>query len=48
MAKEETQQYYVPYFDCPVCGEVNDGHGQDDLSGEQKCRECGTTIEVTG
>lgn len=42
----EAVVYYIPVWDCPNCGEVNDGFGEDDLTGRQKCESCGEPVEV--
>lgn len=47
MSEFEASQYDVPHWDCPKCGGVNDGFGQDDLTGTQECDDCGAEVTVS-
>lgn len=42
----EADTYDVPHWDCPACGGVNAGFGQDELSGEIDCDNCGRTVNI--
>lgn len=47
MSELEAPQYQVPHWDCPECGSVNAGFGQDDVTGDQECDDCGAKVLVT-
>lgn len=48
MSEFEASQYDVPHWDCPECGSVNSGFGQDDLTQEpQECGDCGAEVTVS-
>lgn len=43
----ETTSYDVPYWDCPCCGDYNDGIGRDSFNGEvETCVGCGEQVVV--
>ena len=46
MEQLEAETYDVPHWDCPACGEVNDGFGHDSLSGDIDCIGCKATVRI--
>ena len=43
---QDARQYFIPAWDCPACGAVQLGEGQDDLTGGQTCDECDEPVVV--
>lgn len=43
----EAKAYSIPVWDCPVCGDVHEETGQEDIVGENMtCGTCGVEVKI--